>query len=101
MSEGEKGFIDGNLLQSAIDTTGVHVQTEMIIEECAELIFALQKLKRNGGNSAEKLFNVCSEIADVKIMIAIAEKIFNQGLINEAIYAKMHRLKNKIIAGQL
>lgn len=93
-------MIDEKILQEAIDTWGIDVQIEMIIEESSELILALQKLKRNYGNDISKkkeaLKNVYSEIADVKIMIAQAELIFDKKEINSEIKFKMNRLIDRL-----
>jgi len=56
------------VLESAIKTFGIEKQLEMVIEECAELILALQKYKRNP--TEEILINmVLQETADVDIII--------------------------------
>ena len=72
------------VLDSAIQVYGISNQLDMAVEECAELIQAINKIKRsftideiknikNGNHifkSTEDALvynNVCSEIADVKI----------------------------------
>jgi len=88
----ESGFIDIEILDQAIDAWGIDAQCEMIIEECMELALALQKMKRKRGNKDDKLKAVIDEIADVKIMITQAQRIFNSDLINDRIDFKMDRL---------
>lgn len=90
------GFIDDEILQKAIDTFGIEAQKEMIIEECIELALALQKYKRVRGNKTDQFMAVIDEIADVKIMIRQAEKIFKTFLIDERVDFKMERLKKRI-----
>ena len=67
----------------------------MIQEECLELALAIQKLKR-GGYSNEGYTDVYDEIADVKIMMAQAELLFDVDIINERVEFKMNRLKQRI-----
>jgi len=54
-----------NLLQRAMDTWGVDAQMDMVVEECAELIMAIQHYKRNRVD----INKIGEEMADVKIMI--------------------------------
>ena len=58
----ESGFINEELLEKAIDVWGFDAQCEMIIEECLELVLALQKLKRVRGDKKQKFDNVIDEI---------------------------------------
>lgn len=92
------GFIDTTVLDSAISKWGEDVQVEMIIEECLELALSLQRLKRKRGNFNEK-YHVIDKIADVKIMITQAERIFDSKGINARIDYKMNRLKERLIEG--
>lgn len=98
------------VLSIAIDTYGVDNQIEMIIEECSELIQAIQKLKRMKtrvnigkipfciGNKENLIYaNLCSEIADVKIMISQCEIIFNKEMINLSVDRKIERLSNNLL----
>lgn len=91
-----KEFIDDTILQKAIDTWGFEAQCEMIIEECIELALAMQKLKRIRGDKDQKFKNVIDEIADVKIMIRQAERLFPIDLINERVIFKMNRLEERL-----
>ena len=92
----EIGFIDEKVLQKAIDAWGFDAQCEMIIEECLELALALQKLKRLRGDKQEKFNNVIDEIADVKIMISQAQRLFPKDLIDVRVDYKMTRLKERL-----
>lgn len=91
------GFIDDNILDKAIEIRGVEAQLEMVIEECMELALALQKRKR--GDSNQKIANVVDEIADVKIIIRLAEKIFGSNPVNERVDFKMNRLTEILSEG--
>ena len=61
-------------VQRIADTYGYEAQREMLVEECSELIQAVQKLKRaDNSGDAEKVDKATSayleEMADVSIML--------------------------------
>jgi len=58
------------ILRSAIDHFGDDNQFTLLMEECAELIQAVNKLRRTGNTT-----KVIEEIADVELMIAQAKLI--------------------------
>lgn len=96
----EPGFIDNKLLDKAIEKWGASAQIEMIEEESIELALAIQKLKRKRGDHVKKLLAVIDEIADVKIMIRQAERIFDvEDRVSRRIDFKMRRLKRRIKEG--
>ena len=97
--EQNSGFIDDSILENAIERWGIDAQCEMIIEECLELALALQKMKRIRGDKNKKYANTIDEIADVKIMIRQAERIFDSELINQRVDFKMNRLKERLDEG--
>ena len=97
--EQNSGFIDDSILENAIERWGIDAQCEMIIEECLELALALQKMKRLRGDKDKKYANTIDEIADVKIMIRQAERIFDSKLINQRVDFKMNRLKERLDEG--
>lgn len=72
------------LYTKAINTYGVREQSAVAMEECAELIQAINKHQRNG--SADTLSNLIEEIADVLIMIDQLKAMYN--LSEEAINIK-------------
>lgn len=94
-------MIDTEILQKVIDCYGEKAQIEMAVEECSELIHALQKYKRSvDGTEMEKTkakFNVCDEIADVNIMIHQLHLIFDPVMIECREIMKMSRLKNSLV----
>lgn len=83
------------ILKKAMSKFGEKAQIDMIVEECAELIQAIQKLKRNPLDPAVKA-NVCDEIADVKIMMSQADLIFDKKLIDKRIDFKLKRLEERL-----
>ena len=92
----KSGLIDEKLLQRAIDVWGFDAQCEMVIEECLELALAMQKLKRLRGDKQQKFDNVIDEIADVKIIIRQAQKLFPKNLVDARVDFKMNRLKEML-----
>ena len=57
------------VMQAALDQWGLAAQVGQTVEECAELIVALQK-HINRTPSPETLENIIDEIADVEMMLA-------------------------------
>jgi NTP pyrophosphatase (non-canonical NTP hydrolase) len=100
------------VLERAIRKFGVLPQLDMVIEECAELIQAINKAKRVGlvdglcfseKKTNEQLFiynNLCNEVADVRVMIEQIELMLNGAAIQICFNNKIKRLNerlNKII----
>jgi NTP pyrophosphatase (non-canonical NTP hydrolase) len=101
------------ILKDAVDTFGVTNQMDMTVEECAELIQAINKIKRTfnpshllglrdgklGFSDTKQALiygNLCSEIADVKIMIGQLEYLFNPETIQISYERKLSRLQERI-----
>jgi len=81
----------------AIEVWGADAQLEMAIEEMAELIFALQKLKRKRGKPyLEKIKAVQEEVADVTLMMKQLKNMFGENKINSLIDSKVIRLKERL-----
>ena len=57
------------IMQTALDQWGINAQVGQAVEECAELIMALQKYI-NRTPRPETLDNLIDEIADVEMMLA-------------------------------
>jgi len=57
------------IMQTALDQWGLSAQVGQTVEECAELIVALQKYI-NRTPKTETLENIIDEIADVEMMLA-------------------------------
>jgi len=57
------------IMQTALDQWGVNAQVGQTVEECAELIVALQKYVNRTPQSG-MVENILDEIADVEMMLA-------------------------------
>lgn len=81
MSENELYF-------QALTAWGLDAQLNMIVEECSELIQAIQKFKRG------QITNVTEELADVEIMCEQMRVIFSSYEIDQWKTKKLRRLEN-------
>ena len=83
-----------NLMQAALDRWGLNAQADQAVEECAELIVALQKhvkrLPQPGTFDA-----VLDEIADVEMMLAQMRLAFDIGddIFRKRIECKFEKLR--------
>lgn len=84
------------ILERAIHTYGIHAQVDMCLEEMSELSKALLKMRRSGGDIADKLDNIREEIADVQIMIDQMKMIYGEELIEKIERLKLARLENRL-----
>ena len=66
------------VMQTALDQWGLAAQVGQTVEECAELIVALQKYINRYPNAAA-LENIIDEMADVEMMLAQMRLAFNVG----------------------
>lgn len=89
----DQGHEHFEICARAIKHYGAAAQKEMLIEECAELIQALQHEKRGRINPEE----VCEEIADVQIMLNQISLLYPERLIKKAFERKMSRLKSRMM----
>lgn len=85
------------IARQAVETWGHTAQIDMVIEECSELILALQHWKR-GRNTAEE---VASELADVSIMFEQARIMFGADVVDEARRQKITRLVGRLEAASI
>ena len=85
------------ILEENIKEHGVVLETVIAMEECAELIQAISKVKRYGFVGEYK-DNLIEEIADVSIVIREIMMIFriSDGDINEVIDSKIQRIKKRL-----
>lgn len=97
------------IIKDAVDNFGVINQLDMAIEECGELIQSINKIKRtfkvnqlseikkgkefDSVKMALAYCNICSEIADVKIMIKQLEYIFSPDHVAVSEERKLARLQ--------
>ena len=82
-----------------VEHYGVEGQRDILIEECAELIQAVCKIKRDGGGVS---FNFLEELADVSIMIEQMKQAFTGdelidylSFVNRKIERQMCRMSGK------
>jgi len=106
-----------NTYREAITKYGIINQLDMAVEECAELIQAINKVKRylsndelkqlfeskgaasfvfENKNKAEVYYNICDEIADVQIMLGQLVEVFNKTEVNFAHVQKLTRLMDNL-----
>jgi transcriptional regulator with XRE-family HTH domain len=71
ITEGKTPMAYLDKLQKILDHYGFEAQIEILVEECAELIQAVQKLKRYGYSDSciEYYENFKEEVADVGVMV--------------------------------
>ncbi len=85
------------LYNEAVKLWGINAQLDMSIEECSELIQAIQKYKRNGS-----LLNVYEEVADVELMCEQIRQMFRcDAPIERVKTIKLARLQELIKKGSL
>ena len=76
-----------------IDEYGSDKQQDIAIEECSELIKAICKYKR----TLDQVEDIVDEIADVKIMLAQLEIIFDcSGAVEDRVEYKINRQMERI-----
>ena len=76
----------------AVETFGPQSQIDMAIEECAELINALCKLRRERVGA----FDVVTEIADVQIMCEQLSYMFGEQNVADERKRKIERLQKRL-----
>ena len=82
------------VMQTALDKWGLAAQVGQTVEECAELIVALQKYI-NRAPKADALENIIDEIADVEMMLAQMRLALgiDDDILRKRIEHKFERLK--------
>jgi NTP pyrophosphatase (non-canonical NTP hydrolase) len=86
--------LDFKVISSAISNFGNAAQLDQTIEECAELILAIRKLKRFA--TKETMENFTDEVADVIIMCEQMALIAGLENVQKRIDFKLERLKSRI-----
>ena len=97
------------ILQKAIEKYGFDAQMDICIEECAELIQAINKLKRSkktiyGGKIPKNwdvknslmYFNLCGEVADVEITLEQMKIMLDKEVIELIKDRKIERLNKRM-----
>ena len=85
------------VLEENIKENGVVLETVIAMEECAELIQAISKVKRYGF-AGEYRDNLIEEIADVSIVIREIMMMFEipDDDLENVIYGKIQRIKHRM-----
>jgi NTP pyrophosphatase (non-canonical NTP hydrolase) len=89
----DNSYIDQSAIQAAVNTWGVDAQLDLLQEECAELIVAINHFRR-GRVGPEK---VAEEIADVFIMCQEGAFIVGEHLVDQQIKDKMKRTADRLV----
>jgi NTP pyrophosphatase (non-canonical NTP hydrolase) len=90
-----------SIFVKAVEACGTDSQINMMIEECAELITALQHSKRKSRNSTPELKkishdNIIEELADVEIVLRQMVYIFGIDDFEKKYADKITRLEEKL-----
>ena len=87
-----------DVLKQAIEIFGITQQMDMAMEECAELIVALNKIKRSTIIDQNKAVDdMLSEVADVEIMIEQIKIMFSgYEAVESAKKEKLARLAHRV-----
>ena len=91
-----------SLFERTIEKYGGDIQLEVVVEECAELIMALQKykrMKRKTPNANVTLHDIIGEAVDVEIMIEQMKHIFPyEEAWKQVRKAKLERMERRLSA---
>lgn len=79
-------IVSQEIVDKCLAKEGLEFQLNMMVEECAELIHAIQHAKRN------RPHNIHEEIADVLIMADALRMMLDTKTIDKFIEAKLKRL---------
>lgn len=89
--------MDKIILQKAINKFGIENQINKIQEEALELALILNQRKCPTKDAEQMEANLYDELADMKIMMAQAEIIFDAERINERVKFKLTKLELKYL----
>lgn len=82
------------VFEKAVEKYGFGPQLNQLQEECAELIVACNKLRRNGNDAIPLMID---ELADVKIMVEQITQAMNiNDEVQKRVEFKIERLKNRL-----
>lgn len=91
---GEKLYVD------VVEAWGTLFQLDMTIEECSELIKAIQKFKRNepgvGDVSTKVVYAMAEEVADVEVMCSVMRLLVGEEAVRKIKIGKLHRLRETL-----
>ena len=87
------------IVRTALDHWGANAQTDKLFEEMGELTQALVKYRHKGA-SVSRRNAVLEEIADVKIVLAQMEMLYDEdGKVDRWVAEKLERLKGTLENG--
>ena len=91
-------FLDTDVLKRAITTYGKEEQMMMMVEEAAELIQAINKVRRakNDAEEIEAMEHLAEEVADCFIILMQIKLIVCKKRVDEILNYKMNRLKRNL-----
>ena len=90
--------MDKEILQKAIDKWSKETQINKIQEEALELALVLNQIKCPTKDIEKMEASLYDELADMKIMMAQAEILFDADRINERVKFKLDKLQSKYLA---
>ena len=85
---------ENEIIREALDTFGTMRQVDVAIEECAELIVALEHFKR--GRCCADYSDIVTEIADVQIICSQMQMLFGSVEVLVEKERKLERLKERV-----
>lgn len=85
------------LYNRVLNTFGIENQTFMLIEECAELLNAVAKMKRDRAKKED----IITELADVSIMVEQLALFYDWDEFKEERERKLKRLEDRIITRRM
>ena len=91
-------FLDTDVLKGAILTYGKEEQMMMMVEEAAELIQAINKVRRakNDAEEIEAMEHLAEEVADCFIVLMQMKLMVCKKRVDEILNYKMNRLKENL-----
>ena len=91
-------FLDTDVLKRAITTYGKEEQMMMMVEEAAELIQAINKVRRakNDAEEIEAMEHLAEEVADCFIVLMQMKLMVCKKRVDEILNYKMNRLKENL-----
>ncbi len=91
-------FLDTDVLKRAITTYGKEEQMMMMVEEAAELIQAINKVRRakNDAEEIEAMEHLTEEVADCFIVLMQMKLMVCKKRVDEILNYKMNRLKENL-----
>ena len=91
-------FLDTDVLKRAITTHGKEEQMMMMVEEAAELIQAINKVRRakNDAEEIEAMEHLAEEVADCFIVLMQMKLMVCKKRVDEILNYKMNRLKKNL-----